>query len=78
MRDKHKFTIQKRVTKTLEDDIPLSVKNSITNITDHYDKYMDVMDLDVATRELIKDVFKSSMKNVLLVDQNTQVDDNLS
>ena len=61
LRDEHNQKVQKQLKKALNHNIPESVAKAIKDINNHYDRYLDVMDLDLATNQQIHNIFKSDV-----------------
>ena len=59
LRERYKQDIQNQLADILPQDLPKSLERSIANITEHYNKYLDVMDLDTATKKHVTTVFSA-------------------
>ena len=61
---------------TLAKNLPPSVRKSILDIQKHYDRYMEIQDLDGATNDQMGQIFKSSdrrhaVQSVLNLDESS-------
>ena len=46
------------MNKAFEKNLPYSVEKSLNDIKNHYDRYLEVMDLDVATNKQMSTIYK--------------------
>ena len=64
LRDSHTAIVNKQLDIVLAKHLPNSVRQSIEDISHHYEKYIDVMDLDLAVNENMGEIFKRNRNRI--------------
>ena len=64
LRDAHTSKMGKQLDIVLAKHLPHSVRQSIEDISSHYEKYIDVMDLDIAVNENMTEIFKRNRNRI--------------
>ena len=76
LRQDHKEKVEAQLKKVmLTKDLPESVAASIREISAHYDKFLEVMDLDMAMGQQMDTIFKSDVdkyKQALNIDSSDE------